>query len=318
MVDIIAAAQARIRIISLVSSAEERRDVAEALLTAGLPAGCVTFAYVPAATMWVRDYGPFSVIQPDGTVAFLDAAYTTVRANEIDDQVPEHLGRILATPVEPLPLTMEGGDLLSNGEGLSLSSQRLILRNEQERSYDLETTWSLVQDRFGFTDWIPLPSLVGEPTGHLDMFVTLLAPDLAVVGRYDPADDEENAARLDWVARTLAAKQWRGRPIRVERVTMPAHDDGQWRTFSAPISPTWSDAQAIAAGWWTPDTIGSPNYYTFVETLSVMDALTFSVSTVPADHPIGFDNASISCGLFADGFESGNTGAWSYAEGLSS
>ena len=95
-------------------------------------------------------------------------------------------------------------------------------------------------------------------------------------------------------------------------------DDGQWRTFSAPISPTWSDAQAIAAGWWTPDTIGSPNYYTFVETLSVMDALTFSVSTVPADHPIGFDNASISCGLFADGFESGNTGAWSYAEGLSS
>jgi hypothetical protein len=94
-------------------------------------------------------------------------------------------------------------------------------------------------------------------------------------------------------------------------------DDGQWYTFTAPISPTWSDTQANTAGWWTPDTIGSPNYYTFIETLSVMDALTFSVSTVPADNPIGFDNASISCGLFADGFESGNTSAWDVTVGLS-
>jgi len=95
-------------------------------------------------------------------------------------------------------------------------------------------------------------------------------------------------------------------------------DDGQWHTFTAPISPTWSDAQANAAGWWTPDIVGNPNYYTFIETLSVMDALTFSVSTVPADNPIGFDNASISCGLFADGFESGNTSAWDVTVGLSS
>jgi hypothetical protein len=48
-----------------------------------------------------------------------------------------------------------------------------------------------------------------------------------------------------------------------------------------------------------------------------MGALTFSIYNVPADNPIGFDNASISCGLFADGFESGDTSAWDDAEGLS-
>ena len=77
-------------------------------------------------------------------------------------------------------------------------------------------------------------------------------------------------------------------------------NDGLWHTFSAPVSPTWSDAQANAAGWTTPDTT---TYYSFIETLTVMSVLTFSVSNVPADNPIGFDNASISCGLFADGFE---------------
>jgi len=94
-------------------------------------------------------------------------------------------------------------------------------------------------------------------------------------------------------------------------------DDGLWHTFAAPISPTWSDAQAIAAGWSTPDIVGNPNYYTFIETLTVMSALTFSINTVPADNPIGFDNADISCGLFADGFESGDTSVWSETEGLS-
>ncbi len=94
--------------------------------------------------------------------------------------------------------------------------------------------------------------------------------------------------------------------------------DDQWHTFTAPISPTWSDAQANSAGWTTYDPIGDEDYVSFVGTLTVMDALTFSISTVPADNPIGFDNASISCGLFADGFDSGDTSAWSYAEGLSS
>ncbi|MBD3852507.1 MAG: hypothetical protein IFK93_14465 [Acidobacteria bacterium] len=91
-------------------------------------------------------------------------------------------------------------------------------------------------------------------------------------------------------------------------------NDGQWHTFTAPVSPTWSDAQANAAGWTTSDI--TP-YYSFIETLTVMSALTFSVSNVPADNPIGFDNADISCGLFADDFESGDTSAWDDVEGLS-
>ena len=63
--------------------------------------------------------------------------------------------------------------------------------------------------------------------------------------------------------------------------------------------------------------VGNPSYYTFIETLTVMGALTFSINTVPADNPIGFDSANISCGLFADGFESGDTSAWDAVEGLS-
>jgi len=91
-------------------------------------------------------------------------------------------------------------------------------------------------------------------------------------------------------------------------------NDGQWHSFSAPISPDWSNAQAIAAGWTPGD--GSPPW-TFSETLATMGTLSILVNNVPASHPVGFDNAEISCGIFADGFEAGNTNAWTAVVGLS-
>lgn len=90
-------------------------------------------------------------------------------------------------------------------------------------------------------------------------------------------------------------------------------NDGQWHSFTAPISPDWSDAQAVAAGWLTYDDPIIP----FSETLAAMGILSFLVSSVPANHPVGFDNAEISCGIFADGFESGSTNAWATVVGLS-
>jgi hypothetical protein len=91
-------------------------------------------------------------------------------------------------------------------------------------------------------------------------------------------------------------------------------NDGQWHSFAAPISPDWSDAQAVAAGWTSGD--ASPPW-SFSETLASMGTLSFIVNNVQADHPVGFDNVEISCGIFADGFESGNTNAWTAVVGLS-
>jgi agmatine deiminase len=64
------------------------------------------------------------------------------------------------------------------------------------------------------------------------MFCTFLATDLVVVGRYDPAVDPENAAHLDQVADDLAGLTTRRGPVRIERVPMPDHDDGFWRTYT--------------------------------------------------------------------------------------
>jgi agmatine/peptidylarginine deiminase len=231
LVDVVAAVHKPIHVVALVGFKKERDDVARLLLDAGLPAGCVTFFYLPVMSMWTRDYAPLSVVDAAGKVTFLDAAYRGEGAAQ-DDGVPGRLGADFGVPVVELPLTMEGGDLLSDGQGLCLTSRRLITRNQQERGYTPEQVWALLQQHGGFTDWFPLPSLSGEPTGHIDMFATVVAPLTVVVGRYDPAVDAENAKWLDWCAKQLASRPTSRGPVTVTRIPMPPHDDGIWRTYT--------------------------------------------------------------------------------------
>jgi agmatine/peptidylarginine deiminase len=220
-----------ITVYALVGFKQERDDVARLLLDAGLPGGCVTFFYLPVASMWTRDYAPLSAVDAGGGVTFLDAAYRGEGAAQ-DDDVPQRLGADFGVRVVDLPLTMEGGDLLSDGEGLCLTTRRLLARNQEERGFSPERVWALLQTHGGFTDWFPLPSLSGEPTGHIDMFATVIAPRTVVIGRYDPAVDPDNARWLDWSAQQLATRPTSRGPVTVHRIPMPPHDDGIWRTYT--------------------------------------------------------------------------------------
>jgi agmatine/peptidylarginine deiminase len=231
LVDIVTALYQNVQVIGLVGFAQEGEQVLTLLDEAGLPAEAVTIVEAPVMTMWARDYGPLTVLDRHGQPYFLDAKYEG-RGARLDDDVPQHLAEQMAIPVFSLPLTMEGGDLLSNGEGLVLTTQRLLSRNQEERGYDLEDVWHILQRFFGFTDWIPLPSLQGEPTGHLDMFLTFVDPVTVVVGRYDPDDDPRNAPWLDWIARQLDGRPTPLGPLRVERMPMPPNGDGVWRTYT--------------------------------------------------------------------------------------
>lgn len=231
LVDIVGAIFDHIQVVGLVGFEEEKRQVATLLADAGVDTAAVTTVLAPVMTMWARDYGPLTVLDRHGRPYFLNATYRG-RGAALDDAVPEHLAAELEIPVFDLPLTMEGGDLLTNGLGLVVSTQRLLLRNQEERGYDLEHVWHILQRYFGFTDWVPLPSLQGEPTGHLDMFMTFVAPRIAVVGRYDPGQDDTNAPWLDWVARQLNGRATPEGPLRVERIPMPPNGDGVWRTYT--------------------------------------------------------------------------------------
>ncbi len=231
-VDLVTALHKAVRVVCLVGKPEVRTQAGQLLLESGLPAGSVVFMNLPVLTMWARDFGPIGVEGFGGELVLIDGYYGPREGNEIDDTVPESVANLLDLPRREVPLHLEGGDFVSNGQGLCLSTTRLIERNESYRDIDAEKIGTLLGEYFGFREWIPVAPLEGEPTGHADIFLTFVAPDVVVVGSYDPEVDAVNADRLDQIAAHLASTPTEIGYLRVERIPMPPHDDGQWRTYT--------------------------------------------------------------------------------------
>lgn len=230
LVQMVSALHGAVRIIGLIENADEETKVRSLLAEHGLPPGAMQLIQVPLSSMWIRDFGPIFVEDFRGGRRLLDTDYVH-QDRPLDDAMPEALAPLLSLARTRVPLALEGGNLLSNGRGLCLTTAALTNWNVA-RGYNVQQIGTVLRHFFGIKHWIYIRPLLGEPSGHIDMFLTLVAPDLAVLGRLDPKVDSYNARVLDESAQTLAGKQTAIGPLRVERVTMPSNRDGVWRSYT--------------------------------------------------------------------------------------
>ena len=230
LVDLCAALIDRIALIGIVENEEQRKQVITLLCDWGLPAHLLHFVSLPVKGMWVRDYGPSFVRGRDGTITILDAQYLETDRFE-DDKAPSELAALLRLPVADVPLTCEGGNLLSNGQGLCLTTTTLHARNVH-RGHTPQVVCNTLGHYYGFRQVIMLKSLLSEPTGHIDMFATFVSPNVVVIGEYDPKIDPVNADILNENAKMLTDARTAFGPLRVVRIPMPSNRGGLWKTFT--------------------------------------------------------------------------------------
>ena len=218
-----------VTVVALVSDMEEYRLARAILARSRVRGNHVRYITCSHNTMWSRDYGPFIVRHRDGTSAVIDAEYDFNRGN--DDVVPSQLARHLQLPLVQVAMRIEGGNLLSNGRGLCIATEELLHVNA-ERGLTQAAAAEVLRGCFGATQLVLLEPLVGEMTGHVDMFATFTSPNTVVVGTIDPQLDPENAAILDRNAAKLAAVRTPRGPLNVVRIPMGPHDDGVWRSYT--------------------------------------------------------------------------------------
>jgi len=230
MIEIVAAIIERLPLVGIVDDEAQRRKVVTRLCDWGLPAHLMTFVKIPVQAMWVRDYGPQFVRRADGSVVILDAEYIQTDRPECDE-APEELASLLHVPVVKVPAWIEGGNLLSNGRGLCLTTNGLVERNAKRGLSPSDLGW-ILNHYYGFEQAVVLDRLSWEPTGHVDMFATFTSPDTVVVGEYDAAVDPTNALILDRNAERLAGLQTSVGPLKVERIPMPTNAGSAWRTYT--------------------------------------------------------------------------------------
>jgi agmatine/peptidylarginine deiminase len=173
------------------------------------------------SSVWVRDYGPL-VVRTGETRKVVDMEYF---GDLGDDSAPKYMAdQAWHLPTVDLAVEMEGGNLLSDGAGLCLTTETIFEENSHRLS--VREIRNQLRHALGCRDLIVLASMVGEPTGHVDMFVTLTEPGEAIVGQI-PEGDNENALLLDENATRLERAG-----LRVRRVPMPGHADGLFRSYT--------------------------------------------------------------------------------------
>lgn len=216
-------------VVALVNDSDDLQAAENALLANGLPSDSVRFLPVEHNTMWVRDYAPLILVGPENQTVLIDAAYDEAN-RPADDFVPRVLAKQLNLPILPTALKLDGGNLLSNGEGIIVATTSLIQCN-----VDLGWSKKEIYERLlalcNAKELVFVEPLVGEPTTHADMFATFVSPDTIVVGMYGD-EDGENTTILDQNASLLSRVQTSGGPLRVVRIPMPRNDDGIWRTHT--------------------------------------------------------------------------------------
>lgn len=217
-----------IRVAILYSDDEQHRVMKTALKRRMNKFENVALIYMPHDTRWVRDYGPTSLECKTG-FRMIDWMYGEDRPS--DEQVPAGLSELSHTYCENADIVLAGGNLISNGRGLSLTTSAFHVSNIHLGLTDDELE-KKVATRIGAKQLVVLEPLLGESTGHIDMFATFTDSRTVVIGEYSMEDDPENAAILDRNAARLAALNLPDGPLNVVRIPMGSKIDGVFRTYT--------------------------------------------------------------------------------------
>ena len=198
-VDFVQCTHERVKLFGVVSARHVR--LAEILLSvAGLPSDAVQFLIAETSAMWVRDFSPVSAVSASGKRVFLNFDYRHLHLRN-DVSLRRHFEECFDGDFVDVALSLEGGNLLSNGSGLVLTSSTIF--NQNAARGDRAFLNTVMISATGCNQWATVSPLNGERTGHVDLLATFLSPTRLVIAQADPSEDEFNAESLDKIASSL-------------------------------------------------------------------------------------------------------------------
>jgi len=180
---------------------------------------------------WVRDYGPLQTYELASGPLWLDFGYAWNRPE--DDRVPGVLSSHLQARVENPGFDLDGGAVISNGQGLCALTRMSLLDAgfPEGESDEIE----VFLGSLGCHATTILPTIPGEPTGHADVVAQFLDTDRVMVAWLDPDTNGELSRALDAVAdRLLTTAELADYPLEVIRI--PIHASGD--TFFSYVNAT--------------------------------------------------------------------------------
>jgi agmatine deiminase len=197
--------------------------------------------HLPTNDAWVRDHGPIFVNRLASAAASagpsqiaLDWRFNSwgekYGAFDLDDVVPQKLGRRYGFKVIEPGIVLEGGSIDVNGAGSLLTTESCLLNPNRNPSLSRADIEDYLRTYLGVTNVLWLgDGIAGDDTdGHIDDLARFVAPDTIVTVIEDDPTDVNYKVLQDNLARLRAMRDQDGRPFKIETLPMPPaviHED---------------------------------------------------------------------------------------------
>mgnify|MGYP003588413965 CR=1 FL=1 len=226
---VLAAAVARHEPVSMLVRPEEL-DLARAMAGSS-----VDLIAVPLDDIWIRDTGPVFVLDGRGGKAAVDFNFNgwgRKQACRRDAGVAARVAAHAGAKVLRASLVLEGGGIEVDGEGTALLTESCVVNDNRNPGWSRAAIEESLMSCLGLGRIIWLPGIRGADItdGHTDFYARFAGPGV-VLAHLDPdpaSFDHEVTQRHMEILR--AAKDARGRPLRVMGVQGPASVRPAFRT----------------------------------------------------------------------------------------
>ncbi len=176
------------------------------------------FIIAPTNSVWIRDYGAWFIKTGNNDIATIDFSYN--RPRHADNAIPIRTAEYLDLDAFQLPLNHSGGNIISDGRGLAVSTDGLIRDNHELSITELE---NIVFRYLGVTDYLIMESPVNLSLGHIDTWIKFLGTDKVMIRQVSEEnpyyDTLEDMAR--YFRNNLSSL---GSPWRIYRIATPQNE----------------------------------------------------------------------------------------------
>ncbi|MCD4707162.1 MAG: agmatine deiminase family protein [Candidatus Sabulitectum sp.] len=229
----------------VICPSSQQASATSALSSAGVNMSNTDFIIGPTNSIWVRDYGPWFIVLPDGTQGIFDYDYNRPRPD--DDLIPQVIGDQWGIPVYVSDIIHTGGNYMSGGLGEAMSTDLVYVEDPHSDSWVDEQ----MEEYLGITQYTTFEDPQSSYIDHIDCWSKMLSPDRIMVLQVPPSHVDYAAleAVADLIAESLSPY---GHPWEVYRVFSSGtegyvngllHND----TYYMPVWNTGNDTPAQAA-----------------------------------------------------------------------
>jgi agmatine deiminase len=187
----------------------------------------VIFHHIPTNSSWARDFGPIFVRDAEGNLVITDWIFNSWGGKyppwDVDDVVPQHVGRIFNMPVVQPGIILEGGSIDVNGKGTLLTTEQCLLNENRNSHLNRMQIEDYLGKYLSITNVLWLKEgIIGDDTdGHIDDIARFVNSNTVVCVLEEDESDENYEILKRNFEDLKTMRDQNGKPLNVIPLPMP-------------------------------------------------------------------------------------------------